>query len=222
MRLPYNDPANNGQSFSRVAKLVARAFSRFGGASFGRSNSAAKRCFQRAYFGGEYAPQMSPPMIRRKFAQFSKRPLKIGHREATALPVRHRLFDAQAIEIDRDVDIFVGETFRKFFKTLAPILAQNCAPSVVDLSMADRLPTDGLQEFRRVRRDDYRKSGAATNIRNCRSPKHSQAVHLEVPMRGSPIRRRPILAGRTSQSGWLSNETRTIGSATERNRSAVK
>src|SRR6266480_3289887 len=53
MRLPYNDPANNGQSFSRVAKLVARAFSRFGGASFGRSNSAAKRCFQRAYFGGE-------------------------------------------------------------------------------------------------------------------------------------------------------------------------
>ena len=41
-------PANNGQSFSRVAKLVARAFSRLGGASFGRSNSAAKRCFQRA------------------------------------------------------------------------------------------------------------------------------------------------------------------------------
>ena len=63
MRSPYNDPANNGQSFSRVAKLVARAFSKFGGASFGRSNSAAKPCFQRAYFGGEYAPQMSPPVI---------------------------------------------------------------------------------------------------------------------------------------------------------------
>src|SRR4029077_7830271 len=63
MRLPYNDPVNNGQSFCRVAKLVARASSRFGGASFGRSNSAAKRCFQRAYSGGEYAPQMSPPVI---------------------------------------------------------------------------------------------------------------------------------------------------------------
>src|SRR4029077_18701533 len=63
IRLPYNDPANNGQSFSRVVKLVARAFSRFGGASFGRSNSPAKPCFQRAYFGGEYAPQMSPLMI---------------------------------------------------------------------------------------------------------------------------------------------------------------
>ena len=127
MRLPYNDPANNGQSFSRVAKLIARAFSRLGGASFGRSNSAAKRCFQRAYFGGEYAPQMSPPMIREDSRKLSKRPLKIGDREATALPVRHRLFDAQAIEIDRDVDIFAGETFRKFFKTLAPIIAQNCA-----------------------------------------------------------------------------------------------
>src|SRR5262249_17946529 len=64
MRSPYNEPANNGQSFSRVAKLVKRAFFKFGRASFGRSNSAAKRCVQRAYFGGEYAPQMSPPMIR--------------------------------------------------------------------------------------------------------------------------------------------------------------
>src|SRR5205814_3278935 len=62
-----------------------------------------------------------------RFAQFFKRPLKIGHREATALPVRHRLCHAEAVEIDRDIDIFAGETFRKFFKTLAPILAQDCA-----------------------------------------------------------------------------------------------
>src|SRR4029077_10244323 len=62
-----------------------------------------------------------------KFAQFSKRPLKIGDREAATLPIGHRLFDAQAIEIDCDVDIFAGETFRKFFKTLAPILAQDRA-----------------------------------------------------------------------------------------------
>src|SRR5207249_11542032 len=63
MRLLYNHPVNNGQSFSKVAKLLGRAFSKFGGASFGRSNSAAKRCFQRAYFGGEYAPQISPLVI---------------------------------------------------------------------------------------------------------------------------------------------------------------
>src|SRR5947208_3960828 len=70
MRWPYNDPANNGQSFSTVVKLAKRAFSKFGRASFGRSNSAAKRCFQRAYFGGEYAPQMSPPIIREDSGNF--------------------------------------------------------------------------------------------------------------------------------------------------------
>ena len=128
MRLPYNDPVNNGQSFSRVAKLVARAFSRFGGASLGRSNSAAKRCFQRAYCGGEYAPQMSPPVIREDSRNFPsahsrsatvKRPLS---QFVTASSI------AQAIEIDCDVDIFAGETFRKFFKTLAPIITHDCAP----------------------------------------------------------------------------------------------
>ena len=31
----------------------------------------------------------------------------------------------QAIEIDRDVDIFAGETYRKFFKTLAPTITQD-------------------------------------------------------------------------------------------------
>src|SRR5256885_6665097 len=70
MRLLYNHPVNNGQSFSKVAKLLGRAFSRFGGASFGRSNSPAKPCFQRAYFGGEYAPQMSPPVIREDSRNF--------------------------------------------------------------------------------------------------------------------------------------------------------
>ena len=37
------------------------------------------------------------------------------------------MFDAQTIEIDRDVDIFAGEKFRKFFKTVAPIITQNRA-----------------------------------------------------------------------------------------------
>src|SRR3954447_10624637 len=68
--LSYNDPANNGQSFPRVGKFVARARSRFGGANFGRSNSAAKLCFQRAYFGGEYAPQMSAPIMRENSRNF--------------------------------------------------------------------------------------------------------------------------------------------------------
>src|SRR5262249_30395201 len=62
-----------------------------------------------------------------RFAQFSKRPLEIGDREATALPVGHRLFDAQAIEINCDVDIFAGEMFRKFSKTLAPTITQDRA-----------------------------------------------------------------------------------------------
>ena len=63
-------------------------------------------------------------MIRADSRNFPKRPLKIGDRKAAALPVGHRFFDAQAIEIDRDVDIFAGETFRKFFKTFAPIITQ--------------------------------------------------------------------------------------------------
>ena len=94
MRLPYNDPANNGQSFSRVAKLVARAFSRFGGASFGRSNSAAKRLLPTRIFRRRIRAANVATNDTGRFAQFSKRPLKIGHREATALPVRHRLFHA--------------------------------------------------------------------------------------------------------------------------------
>src|SRR5436305_14567340 len=67
---PYNDLPNDGQSFSRVAKFVARACSKFGGANFGRSNSAAKLCFQRAYFGGEYAPQISPAMMLEDWRNF--------------------------------------------------------------------------------------------------------------------------------------------------------
>jgi len=59
--------------------------------------------------------------------QFSNRPLKIGDREAAALPVGHRLFDVQTIEVDRHVDIFAGETFRKFLKTVAPIITQDRA-----------------------------------------------------------------------------------------------
>src|SRR4030095_10299412 len=63
-----------------------------------------------------------------RFAQFSKRPRKIGDPEEAALPVRHRLFHAETVEIDRDVDIFTGKAFRKFFKALAPIFTQDCAP----------------------------------------------------------------------------------------------
>src|SRR5262245_519827 len=58
--------------------------------------------------------------------------------------------------------------------------------------MGDRLPTDALQDFRRVPRDDFRKFGVATNIQSCRNPKHWPAPHLEALMRGLPIRRRPI------------------------------
>ena len=59
--------------------------------------------------------------------QLSQRPIKIGNGESTALPVRHRFFPAQTVEIDCDVDIFASEAFRKFFKAQAPIVAKNCA-----------------------------------------------------------------------------------------------
>src|SRR5205814_10322581 len=62
-----------------------------------------------------------------RLAKALKRPLKIGNREAAALPVDNRLFNVQAIEIDCDVDIFAGDASRKFFKTLVPIVAQDCA-----------------------------------------------------------------------------------------------
>src|SRR5262249_5882228 len=60
-------------------------------------------------------------------ADLSKRPLKISRREAATLPVCPRLLKAQAIEIERDVDIFTSDAFQKIFKTPAPIVAQDCA-----------------------------------------------------------------------------------------------
>src|SRR5262249_41923907 len=51
--------------------------------------------------------------------ELPKGPLQISQREPAALPVRHRFFNPQAIEIDRHVDILASETLRKLFKVLA-------------------------------------------------------------------------------------------------------
>jgi hypothetical protein len=60
-------------------------------------------------------------------AEVPERPFKISHRKAATLPVRHRLFHAQAIKIYGDVDIFASDASQKMFKTSAPIVAQDCA-----------------------------------------------------------------------------------------------
>ena len=75
------------------------------------------------------AAYVSPDDARR-CAYFSERPLKIWHCEATAFPVRHRLFNAQAIEIDRDINIFARETIYKVFEMVAPVIVQDRAFSL--------------------------------------------------------------------------------------------
>ena len=64
------------------------------------------------------------------FVQLSERPLKIDNREPAGLPICHCLFDAQAIKIDCELEIFINEAFRESLKPIAPILAEYRAPSL--------------------------------------------------------------------------------------------
>jgi len=93
-------------------------------------------------FRGEtlFAPRISRLRIRAaniaandpaRFVELFERPLKIGRRESAALPICHRLFDAKAIKIDCDVQIFVSEALRKLLKTIAPIFAEDGAFSLL-------------------------------------------------------------------------------------------
>jgi hypothetical protein len=59
-------------------------------------------------------------------AELPKRPLKISYGETATFPVRHRLFSAQAIEVDCEVDTFAGDSFPKILKALAPVITQDC------------------------------------------------------------------------------------------------
>src|ERR1041385_3502988 len=61
------------------------------------------------------------------FMQLSQCPPKITDREPTVLPICRRFFCAEAIKIDSDVDIFVGEVVRKSLKIIAPIFAEDGA-----------------------------------------------------------------------------------------------
>src|SRR5207247_8322237 len=62
-----------------------------------------------------------------RLPQFCQCPLKIDNSEATALPIGYRLFHAQTIEIDCDVNIFPGQIIYKLLKALAPIVAKDRA-----------------------------------------------------------------------------------------------
>lgn len=62
---------------------------------------------------------------RSRRTQLSQRPNHIVHRESTAFPIRDRLFRAQTIKIDRDVDIRSRQLTGEPRETLAPIRAQD-------------------------------------------------------------------------------------------------
>src|SRR5262249_19664297 len=60
-----------------------------------------------------------------------ERSLKVRQGDPSAFPVSHRLLQPQTIDIDCDVDVLAGEAFRKFFKTLAPIVSKNGASTLL-------------------------------------------------------------------------------------------
>ena len=130
MRLPYNDCARDGQSFSKVARFMMRACCRFSAPELRPVKLGSEALLPTSVIRRRVCAANVTTHNPGRLAKALKRPLKIGNREAAALPVRHRLFEAQAIEIDGDVDIFAGDAFRKFFKMLAPIVVQNCAFSL--------------------------------------------------------------------------------------------
>lgn len=63
--------------------------------------------------------------------QLRERPAYLFQGEAAALPIRHGLFRAEAIEIDRDVDIRPLQRPDKLGETLLPARAQNGATTIL-------------------------------------------------------------------------------------------
>src|SRR5205814_5310550 len=49
----------------------------------------------------------------------------VGHGESSALPIRHRIFDAKTIEIDCDVDIRATKISCKLLELIAPGFPQD-------------------------------------------------------------------------------------------------
>src|SRR6476661_8008153 len=60
-------------------------------------------------------------------AQFGHRPDDVIESESTTFPIRDRVFPAQAIQIDGDVDIRAGQFPRELREALPPVPAENCA-----------------------------------------------------------------------------------------------
>ena len=155
------------------------------------------------------------------FAQLSERPLKIDNREPATLPICHRLFDAQAIKIDGDVDIFVSEAFGKLLKTLAPIFAKDGAFSLPIFRwpiVCPRMHFKNTGAFRaaiakNLVRPPAFKIPAAPNAHAAHMRKFQRAID---PTTASPFRRAHVPVR------MIVERNQTTGPATRRNRSAVK
>ena len=66
----------------------------------------------------------------RSFAEFLQCPDKIDNVEAAAFPIRHRLFAAKTIKIDRNVNTGVTKIVDRGFEMFAPVTPQNRASSL--------------------------------------------------------------------------------------------
>jgi len=60
-------------------------------------------------------------------AQFPERPFQIGNIESSAFPISHGVFDAQTVEIDRNINVTASEICDEQFKILSPIVCQDRA-----------------------------------------------------------------------------------------------
>ena len=64
-------------------------------------------------------------------AQLRQRPRQIFNGESTALPIRHGVLGAQAIEIDRDVDVGRAQSLSELRELCPPVRTLNGAPPVL-------------------------------------------------------------------------------------------
>src|SRR5262245_15003766 len=69
-------------------------------------------------------------------SQHSQRPDEVFDREAPRFPIRHRVLRAQAVEIDRDIDLCLAQFIDGGRKLLPPIVTQDCSTSALFLGAA--------------------------------------------------------------------------------------
>ena len=126
-------------------------------------------------------------------------PIPDLHRESAAFPIGHRLFRAQTIEIDRDVNGFAGEFLGEAKETPLPILPNDRAAT---LARRGRAIVGPRSNFKRPSRSapGSQKYCVATRFQNSRSPirslshvrKFERAIH---PAAAAPFRRTNVPIG---------------------------